>query len=171
MRGINGSHSMERLNGFVWPASLNPPVNKGRLSTRETGESASENTGFDLNPGVAPAAPLGPLFQPERVGGTQNPCAMLRIPASEQSGAAVKKTTARSWAEGRWLPDMNSNRGSRVLSGLHHLLLRALFRIVGSYFLGPANRAAFDSRRQSGLSDSEPSPAARTCRILPAQFF
>src|ERR1035437_6136293 len=36
---------------------LNPPVNKRFLSTGETGEFASENVGFGLNPGVERAPP------------------------------------------------------------------------------------------------------------------
>ena len=37
--------------------ALDKAVNKPDLTTRDTGEFASENVGFGLNPGVAPPAP------------------------------------------------------------------------------------------------------------------
>jgi len=46
----------------VRPPSLYGAVNKGFLSTGETGEFASENVGFGLNPGVE-LAPGETLFK------------------------------------------------------------------------------------------------------------
>jgi hypothetical protein len=82
---------------------LDGAVNKRDLSTGETGEFASKNAGFDLNPRVERAVPRTLLSSRRKVAGAKT-CGMLGIQAGRGMVLLSTKRALEVGAETVWLP-------------------------------------------------------------------
>ena len=100
--------------GLMWEPALNKAVNKGVLSTGETGELASENGGFGPNPGVELALPRCLSSNRRETPDAETPAQCCGNGRGERRALLSTKCGLGVGVEMYWLPGMDSNHDSRL---------------------------------------------------------